>query len=89
MNKLLVPLMACAFAACSHNEQSASYSVIPLPQEINTTQESGFKLNNSTRIVYPEGNGLLQRNAQFLSEYIRQATGYAPPNRSNPSRRKC
>lgn len=84
MNKLLVPLMACAFAACSHNEQSASYSVIPLPQEINTTQESGFKLNNSTRIVYPEGNGLLQRNAQFLSEYIRQATGYAPPIEAIP-----
>lgn len=84
MNKLLVPLMACAFTACSHNEQPASYSVIPLPQEINTTQESGFKLNNSTRIVYPEGNGLLQRNAQFLSEYIRQATGYAPPIEAIP-----
>ena len=76
MKKYLLPIVALAFAACSSNEQQASYSVVPLPQEINLTQDSPFKLTRSTIIAYPENNPLLKRNAEFLAEYIAQSTGY-------------
>lgn len=76
MKKYLLPIVALAFAACSSNEQQASYSVVPLPQEVNLTQDSPFKLTRSTIIAYPENNPLLKRNAEFLAEYIAQSTGY-------------
>lgn len=61
------------------NRKKADYQVIPLPQEVVLTQEKPFLLNKNVSITYPEGNLLLKRNAEFLSGYIRQATGYTPP----------
>lgn len=72
----LVAAIALACTSC-HTETEASYQVIPLPQEVNLTQEAPFKLSGSVLITYPENNALLKRNAEFLSEYIRQSTGYA------------
>ena len=74
---LLATALAAACTACS-KEAEATYQVVPLPQEVSLTQETPFCLDKHTLIAYPEGNTLLQRNAQFLSEYIRQATGHAP-----------
>ena len=74
-------LMAGTFiAACTScsKEVEATYQVVPLPQEVSLTQEAPFRLNKSTIIAYPEGNSLLQRNAEFLSEYLRQSVGFAP-----------
>ena len=77
MKKLFVPFVACVLAACSSNEQQAtSYDVIPLPQEITISQENPFKLSKNTVIAYPKDNDLLKRNAEFLAEYIAEATGY-------------
>ena len=73
---LLAGAIALTFASCQA-EKKASYQVIPLPQEVNLTQAGPFKLNESVLVVYPENNALLKRNAEFLSEYVKQATGYA------------
>lgn len=78
---LLTGAIALAFASC-HTEKEADYQVIPLPQEVNLTQEAPFKLSGSVLIAYPENNALLKRNAEFLSEYIRQSTGYAPKTKA-------
>ena len=61
---LLAGALALACASCTA-EKEANYQVIPLPQEVNLTQET-----------------LLQRNAEFLSEYIQQATNYAPKTKA-------
>lgn len=74
---LLAGVLALVCASCG-TEQEANYQVIPLPQEVSLTQGNPFKLNGNVLIAYPENNALLQRNAEFLSEYIRQSTGYAP-----------
>lgn len=74
---LLAGFIALACTSCK-TEKEANYQVIPLPQEVSLTQEKPFQLTSSTCITHPEGNDLLKRNAEFLSEYIRQATGYAP-----------
>lgn len=92
MKKLFVPFVACMLAACTTNEQQAtSYDVIPLPQEINLSQESPFKLTKNTVIAYPKDNDLLKRNAEFLAEYIAETTGYtlqtkAIENGENPNK---
>ena len=74
---LLAGALALACASCTA-EKEANYQVIPLPQEVSLTQRNPFKLNENVLIAYPENNALLQRNAEFLSEYIQQATNYAP-----------
>ena len=77
LNRLLFAgIVAVACTSCV-TEKKADYQVIPLPQEISLTQGKPFQLNKSVHITYPEGNDLLKRNAEFLSEYIRQAAGYA------------
>ena len=74
---LLAGVVALACTSC-RAEKEADYQVIPLPQEVSLTQEKPFLLSKSVYITYPEGNALLKRNAEFLSGYIRQSTGYAP-----------
>ena len=78
---LLAGALALVCASCG-TEQEANYQVIPLPQEVSLTQGNPFKLNGNVLIAYPENNALLQRNAEFLSEYIRQSTGYAPKTKA-------
>ena len=78
---LLAGALALACASCTA-ETEANYQVIPLPQEVSLTQENPFKLNENVLIAYPENNALLQRNAEFLSEYIQQATNYAPKTKA-------
>ena len=78
---LLAGVLALVCASCG-TEQEANYQVIPLPQEVSLTQGNPFKLNGNVLIAYPENNALLQRNAEFLSEYIRQSTGYAPKTKA-------
>lgn len=78
---LLAGALALACASCTA-EKEANYQVIPLPQEVILTQENPFKLNENVLIAYPENNALLQRNAEFLSEYIQQATNYAPKTKA-------
>ena len=74
---LLAGVVALTCTSC-RAEKEADYQVIPLPQEVSLTQEKPFLLSKSVSITYPEGNALLKRNAEFLSGYIRQSTGYAP-----------
>ena len=78
---LLAGALALACASCTA-EKEANYQVIPLPQEVSLTQGNPFKLNENVLIAYPENNALLQRNAEFLSEYIQQATNYAPKTKA-------
>lgn len=61
--------------ACSGEKTEANYQVIPAPQEIVMAANGEFTLGNGVKIVYPEGNEAMQRNAEFLAEYLQKATG--------------
>ena len=39
------------------------------------TSDGEFAINNGTQILYPENNEKMQRNAQFLAGYLKEATG--------------
>ena len=76
MKKSLIwPLMAILLSACSENKTPATYSVVPLPQEISLSSEMPFRLDSRTIITYTAGNELLQRDAEFLADYIYESTG--------------
>ena len=67
--------LAGLFASCQSAQQEANYQIIPMPQEIVTAQGSPFILKSSVKILYPEGNEKMQRNAKFLADYLKTATG--------------
>ena len=78
--KQLLKLTGCLalaglFASCQSAQQEANYQIIPMPQEIVTAQGSPFILKSSVKILYPEGNEKMQRNAKFLADYLKTATG--------------
>lgn len=58
--------------SCSNEKTTANYQVIPLPQEITAEPGGEFVLNSGTEIIYPEGNEKMQRNAQYLAEYLKK-----------------
>ncbi len=72
ISKLLMIVVAASFfMACSNSTiGEANYQVIPLPQEIETSEGKPFELSFKTKVVYPEGNELMERNAQFLGDYL-------------------
>ena len=67
--------LAGLFASCQSAQQEANYQIIPMPQEIVTDQGNPFILKSGVKILYPEGNEKMQRNAQFLADYLKTATG--------------
>lgn len=67
--------MAGLVLSCSSVQQEVNYQVIPLPQKIVNVKEAPFVLNNTVKILYPEGNEKMKRNAQFLADYLKTATG--------------
>lgn len=80
MNKVSKQMLVFAAAAtlfsCSNGKvATGDFNVIPQPQSVTQANGSPFTLNASTRITYPEGNDVLQKNAGFLASYIKDATG--------------
>ena len=68
-------LLFSAIAAAPAGEQAAmaDYNVIPLPRHIEVPGNDYFVLDGRTKIV--RGEGVSEKDADFLSEYIRQSTG--------------
>jgi hexosaminidase len=67
---------AGAIASCqSAPKEVANYQVVPLPQQIVAAQGAPFVLKSGVKILYPQGNEQMQRNAQFLAGYLKTATG--------------
>ena len=66
-----------AFAACTKEQLlQADYNIIPQPKETHLSRDASgyFTLQPSTKIYFEEG---LQREAEFLSEYVNDIMGYA------------
>lgn len=73
-------IVAGALVSCSSGTvQKADYQVIPLPQQITAVEGADFRLDKGVKILYPEGNEKMQKNAAFLAEYIGQMTGLELP----------
>ena len=73
--RLLIGLAVLSFTACQSHLPEANYDVIPQPKEVVLNTEKPFVLQSSTVVYYENG---LQREAEFLSEYIDDILGFAP-----------
>ena len=75
--KMITLLLVCGmmsfFSASAQNV--ADYQIVPMPKELSLTTKKPFVLSASTCIYSPAGDMDLQRNAQYLSAYIRETTG--------------
>ena len=74
---LLCTMAALFLSACTKKQlPQASYDVIPMPKvvQLSNDQTKAFTLNEKTAVYYESG---LQREAQFLSEYVDDIMGYA------------
>ena len=70
---LFFSLALLLISACAKQLPQANYDVIPQPKEVKINEEKPFVLQESTKIYYEKD---LQREAQFLSEYVDDIMGY-------------
>lgn len=66
---LMVSLLCGLSAGCKQKISDADYQVIPLPKHIDLNKEAPFELNKNT-IIYYDKNDSLEREAEFLAEYL-------------------
>ncbi|MDO5524302.1 MAG: family 20 glycosylhydrolase [Bacteroidia bacterium] len=70
--------VSCGSTGENKKTQQANYQVVPLPSEITMAEGAPFVLSSSTKIVFPEGNEKMQRNAEFLADFLQMSTGVKP-----------
>ena len=61
--------------SCNSKQETADYRVVPLPNKITSGTGVPFVLTDEVKILYPEGNADMKRNADFLATYIQESTG--------------
>ncbi len=73
---ILFFIAAIMLSACTQQLPQADYDIIPQPKEVQLSEveTGGFTLQSNT-IIYYEAD--LQREAQFLSEYVNDILGFA------------
>ncbi len=64
--------------AGGNGSAEADFRVVPLPDQIVASEGASFMLSGSTQIIFPGGNEKMQRNAEFLAEYLELSTGIRP-----------
>ena len=76
MKKLSYLIVAALLLSACAKEQlpQANYGIIPQPKELALNEEKPFELSPKMVIRYEDG---LQREAQFLSEYVNDIMGFA------------
>jgi len=70
--------LTLTFLSCQKTAETADYQVVPLPKEINLTNQKPFILDKFTAITYPKMFGELQKEADFLADYIEDIMGFRP-----------
>ncbi len=71
-------LFALALTACEKQISTADYQVIPLPKEINLSDEKPFILDKNTVITYSNADEILSKEAGFLADFIEDILGFKP-----------
>ena len=70
--------MATALVSCNKHIKTADYQVVPLPKEIHAAEGKPFILDKNTIVSYPESHEELQKEAEFLADYINDILGFRP-----------
>ncbi|HCC85838.1 MAG TPA: beta-N-acetylhexosaminidase [Porphyromonadaceae bacterium] len=80
-------LLLASCGAGGNGSAEADYQVVPLPDQIEMTDGKAFTLSGSTRIIYPEGNEKMERNAAFLADFLELSTGIRPETTTDEAKK--
>ena len=72
----IIGIVVLSLTSCHKSMQTADYQVIPLPKEINLTDEKPFILDKNTVITYPKSQEEMRKEAGFLADYIEDIIGF-------------
>lgn len=72
---IVTAVLAVFVVGCSLKQEKADYRVVPLPREITAVDGAPFVLDEQVKILYPEGDADMKRNAEFLAQYVLESTG--------------
>lgn len=81
--KILLTVSFCMFLLQA-GAAEANYNVIPQPQQVTLTKDKPFNLSPNAQIICPSTDELMLKNAQFLSDYIKETTGLLLTINKNP-----
>ena len=81
--KILLIVSFCMFLLQA-GAAEADYNVIPQPQQVTLTKDKPFNLSPNSQIICPSTDELMLKNAQFLSDYIKETTGLLLTINKNP-----
>lgn len=81
--KILLTVSFCMFLLQA-GAAEADYNVIPQPQQVTLTKGKPFNLSPNSQIICPSTDELMLKNAQFLSDYIKETTGLLLTINKNP-----
>ena len=75
MHKRMLMIVALCASLLQVSAAEADYHVIPLPQQITMSKGKPFSLLPTTQIICTSSDELMQKNARFLCDYIKETTG--------------
>jgi hexosaminidase len=68
--------LAALLSSCSESAKQADYNIVPLPLSIEQGEgQADFRLKNGVVISYPSAQPELQKEAQFLADYVKKESG--------------
>ena len=73
---LIGAIIALLFTSCQNTTKWAEYQLVPQPKEIRHSSRKPFVLCKNTKIYYPTANAELAKEAQFLSDYLKDVLGF-------------
>jgi hexosaminidase len=72
--------LAALLSSCSESAKQADYNIVPLPLSIEQGEgQADFRLKNGVVISYPSAQPELQKEAQFLADYVKKSTSRSKP----------
>lgn len=74
----IIVMAALLLPSCKQSIQQADYQVVPLPKEIKHSEAEPFILDKNTVISYQKSHEELQKEAEFLADYIEDIAGFRP-----------
>ena len=72
----VIGIITLSLFSCQEPMQTADYQVVPLPKEINLSDENPFVLDKNTVVTYSESQAELKKEADFLADYFEDILGF-------------
>ena len=68
-------VLLASLSLSAKNQDTGSWRIVPLPQEVRETGGKPFQITAKTTILYAAGDEKQRKDAEFLSAHIKEVTG--------------